>query len=270
VTSSGAGRRGGRVPIPALHVYEWGDAAAAPVVCLHGVAGHGGRFRRLAEDRLATRYHVLAPDLRGHGRSPWEEPWTLAAHVEDLAEAFPQPAAWIGHSFGGRLVAELVARHPRLVERAVLLDPALVVPPDYAQMLSEQELVTDASFASVEDAVEQSLAGLLRRPTKSIEAELRDHLVRDRDGRYRFRYSRAGVAAAYLEVAAPPPAWERAAVPTLVIAGAASKFVSVGEAELYRSSLGELFQLVIVPGGHMVLWDAFEETAAAVERFLAA
>jgi pimeloyl-ACP methyl ester carboxylesterase len=56
--------------------------------------------------------------------------------------------------------------------------------------------------------------------------------------------------------------------PTLVVAAAESKFVSVGEADRYRRSLADCFQLVVVPGGHMVLWEAFEETADAIETFL--
>jgi hypothetical protein len=32
--------------------------------------------------------------------------------------------------------------------------------------------------------------------------------------------------------------------------------------------LGEGLDVVAVPGGHIVYWDAFEETADAVERFL--
>jgi surfactin synthase thioesterase subunit len=52
------------------------------------------------------------------------------------------------------------------------------------------------------------------------------------------------------------------------VVGAQSKIVSAGEAELYRTALGDLLQIVVVPGGHTVLWDAFEETATAIERFL--
>jgi lipase len=82
-----------------LHVHEWGDAAAPPVVCLHGVTGHGERFAQLAEERWAARFHVLAPDLRGHGRSTWDPPWTFEQHVQDLVDTFG-PADWVGHSFG--------------------------------------------------------------------------------------------------------------------------------------------------------------------------
>ena len=60
---------------------------------------------------------------------------------------------WVGHSFGGRLVAELAARDPERVERAVLLDPALQVLPHVAGDLAEMERA-DVSYASVEDAVQ--------------------------------------------------------------------------------------------------------------------
>jgi lipase len=252
-----------------LHLHEWGDADAPAVVCLHGVQAHGRRFRRLAEERLAPGHRVLAPDLRGHGHSGWEEPWTIAAHLADLLESVGQRGAWIGHSFGGRLVAELMAVSPDLVERAVFLDPALTVPPDYAQVLAQQELAADESFASPEEAVQATFAGLLRRPTEVLEEEVREHLVLGEDGRYRFRYSRDAVSAAYLEVALPPSPWERQGIPTLIVAGVASKFVSVGEVEVYRDALDDELEVVVVPGGHSVLWDAFDETADAIERFLA-
>jgi lipase len=253
-----------------LHVHEWGDPDAPTLVCLHGVQAHGRRFRRLAEERLGARFHVLAPDLRGHGRSSWDGPWTLEAHTADLVETFPQRSVWIGHSFGGRLIAELIGLRPELVERAVMLDPALVAPADYSQMLAQQELAGDGSFATVEEAVEQTFAGLLRRPNELLEEEVREHLVRGHDGRFRFRYSREAVAAGYMDLGSPPPAWEREGIPTLLVAGAASKLVSIGEVELYRAALGDLLHVVVVPGGHSVLWDAFDETADAIDAFLPA
>jgi lipase len=252
-----------------LHVHEWGEPGAPRIVCLHGIQGHGRRFRRLAEERLAARFHVLAPDLRGHGRSGWEGPWTLEAHLADLVETFPEPGAWIGHSFGGRLALDLAARRPELVQRAVLLDPALIVPPDYGRLLADEELASERSYATVEEAVEQSFTGLLRRPTPLLEEEIREHLLQGEDGRYRFRYSPQAVATGYVEVAEVPSAIGAARIPTLVVAATHSKFVSLGEVELFRAALGDLFTAVVVPGGHMVLWEAFEETADAIERFLA-
>jgi hypothetical protein len=44
--------------------------------------------------------------------------------------------------------------------------------------------------------------------------------------------------------------------------------VSVGEVEHYRAGLGDKLDVVVVPAGHSVLWDALDETADAIERFL--
>jgi esterase len=251
-----------------LHVREWGDPSAPAVVCVHGVQAFGGRFRRLAEERLADRYHVVAVDLRGHGRSGRDEPCTLEAHLEDLLETCPDPAVWIGHSFGGRLVAELMARAPKQVKKAVLLDPALTVPPDYAAFLAQEELAAENSYATAEDAIEAWTTGLFRAASDPVRAEIGDQIVEDDEGRFRFDYSPEVVAAAYLAIATLPSPWERAGIPTLIVAGLASKFVSVGEVEHYRAALGDKLQVVVVPAGHSVLWDAFDETADALERFL--
>ena len=249
-------------------MHEWGDPSAPRVVCLHGVQAHGGRFRRLAEQRLG-RFHVIAADLRGHGRSGWEEPWTLEAHLGDLVETFPDAAAWMGHSFGGRLVLELAAKRPELVERAVLLDPAIVFPADYTRLLADEELANDVAFAGPEAAIDTAVGDFPETPREIVEEEVRAHLERHEDDRWRWRYSREAVAAGYLEVSRPPPSFDLLRAPTLVVAGEQSKFVSVGEAHLFRRALGDRFELAVVPGGHRVLWDAFQETAGAVERFLA-
>src|SRR5919202_1637206 len=145
-----------------LQLHEWGDRHAPPVVCLHGVTGHGRRFRRLAEERLARSFRVLSPDLRGHGFSDWEPPWTIASHAADVLEtvtaAGVERAAWLGHSFGGRLVLELAALVPDRVERAALLDPAIQLLPNVGFDLAEDHR-RDRAFASPEDAIRARLAG---------------------------------------------------------------------------------------------------------------
>jgi lipase len=254
-----------------LHLHEWGDPAAARLVCVHGVTGHGGRFRKLAEERLARRFHVLAADLRGHGRSTWDEPWDIPTHLADLLETFDEPAAWIGHSFGGRLTMEVAAARPHLVRRAVLLDPAIFVPPFLARDLAE-DARREESFASLDDAVEARIVsgGLAHTPRELVEEEIRVHTVAGEDGRLRYFYSRECVGEAYLQMATPPPPFDALRIPTLLVAGALSKIVSAGEVELYRRALGDLLTVEVVPGGHTVLWDAFEETAAVIDAFLEA
>jgi lipase len=256
-----------------LHAQEWGDPAGRPVVCLHGVLAHSGRFRKLAHERLAA-CRVVALDLRGHGHSEWEPPWDLDTHVDDLRETAAahgiERATWIGHSFGGRLVMELTARAPELVEGAVLLDPAVWVPPEIALQRAEQERI-ERVFASPAEAIETRLAvgNLYHTPRELLEEEMREHLVPAGDGRFRYRYCQSAVVAAYGELSKPPPPFESLHVRTLLVRGALTDVVPEAIADVYRDALGDRIDVVTVPGGHIVLWDAHAETADAIERFLA-
>jgi lipase len=250
-----------------LHVYEWGDSGSPPVVCLHGVTSYGARFERLAEV-LADRYHVLAPDLRGHGHSEWEPPWDLDAHLGDILASVPDgPAVWIGHSFGGRLAAELALREPDRVQRLVLLDPALQVLPHVALDMSELERA-DASYASVEDAVQARYdAGrVLLAPKELVLESDAKHMEAGPDGRLRYRYCKSAVIAAWSIMATVPPPPAR--VPTLIVLGADSWLTLDEQADAYRTALGDLAEIVTVPGGHTVYWDALEETSDALTSFL--
>jgi lipase len=251
-----------------LHVHEWGDPDRPPVICLHGVVPHGRRFRRVAEERLKG-FRVLAFDLRGHGRSTWEPPWTLEQHVVDvlqtMSEAGIERAPVIGHSFGGRLALELTARGA--VERSVLLDPAVWVPPPIALERAEAERA-DWSFASREEALEARRPTARLAPDELLEEELDDHLVQDGDGRWRFRYLQSAVVAAYGELAQHPPDWEHVRIPTLLVVGAETEVVPEIVVDVLQHELGDLLEVVVVPGGHIPLWDAFDQTADAIERFL--
>lgn len=252
-----------------LHLHEWGPPAAPVLVCVHGVTSHGARFRRLAEERLARRFRVVAPDLRGHGRSGWEPPWSLEQHVDDLLESVPSEARlWIGHSFGGRLLLELAHRAPGRVERGILLDPALWVPPPYALNEAESALA-DTSYASVDEAVDARFASgsVHGAPRALVEEDYREHLVRGGDGRYRLRICRSAVIAAWSEMARTPP---QAAlpVPLRIVRARDSGYCPPELASAYGGVAGPNLDAVEIPGGHIVMWDALAETADAIEAFL--
>ena len=254
-----------------LKLHEWGDRHAPPLVCLHGVAAHGRRFRRLAEERLARSFRVLAPDLRGHGFSEWEPPWTIATHAADVLEtvtaAGVEPAAWLGHSFGGRLILELAALAPERIERALLLDPAIDLLPHVGFDLAEDHR-RERVFASVEEAIKARLEGTHATPRAFVEEEAREHLVAGRDGRCRWRYCQSAVVSAYGELCTPAPPPETLRVPTLLVHAGEFGLVRDDHLETYATALGDRLTTVAVPGGHMVIWDAYRETADAVERFL--
>jgi len=242
-----------------LHLHEWGDPSAQPVVCLHGVTGHGERFKRLAEDRW-TGFRVLAPDLRGHGRSGYEPPWTFETHVADLLETIePEQADWVGHSFGGRLVLELAARHPERVRRVVLLDPAIDLLPHVAEFAAASEL-REPVF---EDAVDYRNR---RDETNREDLVLEDvelHCEVLPDGRLRRRTSQAAVVSIFGELASPAPPPETLRAPALLAYAAAYGLVREEHLEAYAHC-----EQLPLPGMHMVIWDAYDEVADAVERFL--
>lgn len=253
-----------------LALREWGERGAPRVVCLHGITGSGGHFRLLAEDWLAEHRHVLAPDLLGHGSSRHEPPWDLDTHLEAiLATVGREPAAWIGHSFGARLAYELAAREPGLVERLVLLDPAILLLPHVALFAAENAR-RDRSYVSFDEAIDRRYeeSQLHRAPRELLEVELREHLLTDDEGSWRYRYSQASVVTAYSTMASQPPPFEAVRIPTLLVLGASSYLPYDGLLDAHRAALGDLLEVVTVPGGHTVLWDALEETAAAVTAFL--
>ena len=247
-----------------LNVHEWGDPESRTLVCLHGVTGHGERFKRLAERRWADRFHVVAPDLRGHGRSGSDAPWTFGTHVADIVETLDalgiDAADWVGHSFGGRLVLELAARHAERVRRAVLLDPAIQVLPHVAAFAAAVEL-RDPVYESVDAFVDARM-----------DEPPRDFVVEDAglgcevlpDGRLRRRTFQPAMVSIYGELASAPPPPETLQAPTLLVHAPAHGLVREEQLAAYADRV----EVLAVPGMHMVIWDAFDETATAVERFL--
>lgn len=253
-----------------LALQEWGDPEAPLIVCVHGIQAHARRFRRLAEERLVPAgFRVVAPHLRGHGDSTWEPPWGIRAQLAEAVELGESlgPAVWLGHSFGGRLVLELAAARPDLVTRAILLDAAVQMRPDAARTEAEEER-GDRSFADAQAffAARREYAQLV--PDAFLEEELAQHVDRGADGRLRMRYCPPAVITMWGELAADPPA--PPACRSLVVVAEEADYTRPEHVVAFRAMLRDDLTVVTVPGDHIVLWDAYDETAAAVERFLAA
>lgn len=253
-----------------LALYEWGEPGAPRVICLHGVRGHGRHFAGLAA-RLPGS-HVVAVDLLGHGASPWEPPWDIRAHCEAILETVGHGrASLVGHSFGGRLAFELAARAPELVPRIVLLDPAILLPGHVALAAAENARL-DASYVSFDELVDRRYdeSQLHSAPRELVEEDLAPHVETGDDGRLRYRYCQSAVVAAYGELASQPPRFENVRLPTLLVLGEQSYLPYDHLLEAHRTALGDLLEVMVVPGGHTVLWDALDETSAAIAGFLGA
>lgn len=254
-----------------LHTHRWGLERPESVVCVHGVGQHGRIYTDLAE-RLVERGHsVVAVDLRGHGDSGREPPWNTETHVADLLETLDslgvERASWVGHSFGGRLIAAAAASAPERTAALALLDPGLGVSPTLALQSAEIERL-DWSFATVDGAVNALLSNgaTVSAKREIVVAYAKDDLRKGPDGRYRFRASPGAAVVAWSEVTLPiPPIVE---VPTLIAVAEASQLQAASQKPRYREALGDLLTEVTVPGGHNLLWESPEETMAAIEEFL--
>jgi lipase len=249
-----------------LHVHSWGDPDAPPLVCVHGVTGHGERFKRLAEERWSAHWHVIAPDLRGHGRSGYEPPWTFPTHIADLLETLDAlgigVADWVGHSFGGRLILELASRHPERIRRAVLLDPAIDILPHIAEVMAELE-GAEPVYDSADDYADRRTDS---PPRELVLADAAQHCELRPEGWLRRHIHQPAVRSIYLELASAAPPPDTLRIPTLLVHAPSYALVRAEHLTAYADRV----EALAVPGMHMVMWDAYDEVADAVERFLSA
>ena len=100
------------------------------MVCLHCSASTSGQWRPLM-DLLADRYHVIAADLYGSGKSaPWpgERPMWIDDQIAFLAPAFERAGEsfhLVGHSYGGAIALKAALSFPAKLKSLVLYEPVL-------------------------------------------------------------------------------------------------------------------------------------------------
>ncbi len=113
---------------------DWGPREAPVIVCCGGVASVAMRFNYLAAD-LSDRFRLVCMDWVGRGRSGWlasEGDYSLATYAEQLRQLIGHlggaPVTVLGSSLGGSAAIEMMARHPRLVDRLILNDVGPHIP----------------------------------------------------------------------------------------------------------------------------------------------
>lgn len=265
---------------------DWGNPEAPTLILLHG-----GRDSCRAWDwvasALAADWHVVAPDLKGHGDSDWSSDgaYPMAGFVLDLATFVAHlgrdRVTIIGHSLGGNIALRFVASHPDLVDRLVAVEgmgPStqtlrrLALPPG-EQLRS---WVTDR----------RTLAGRKPRRYRSIDeaaARLLDgnpHLTADRakhlaaegvraqeDGTYTWKYDNYTRGFAPVDTQRPRDLWREIACPVLLVHGSESWAVeqlSPDNLSCFRNAT-----VAMIDGaGHWPQHDHEPEFLAAVTAFL--
>jgi len=171
-----------------LHYADWGNESASPLILIHGGRDHCRSWDVIARS-LQPHYHVLAPDLRGHGDSDWTRggSYALTEYVYDLTRLVrhigAREVAIAGHSMGGMVGLIYAGTFPDQVSALVVLDGVTVMP--NAKMAPAHERIT--TWAGQLDKLEEraprryatiaQAAAQIRAYNKRLPDELALHLA---------------------------------------------------------------------------------------------
>ncbi len=157
------------------------------VLVVHGLGEHAGRYVKLAMHLTKQGFDCVTYDLRGHGKSEGRRGAIRRAddHLDDLTlvmdavrRAHPQNRLFLlGHSMGGQIAAQVVARRYRPVDGLILSSPALAVKTNLVQRL--QLVIGSALFPglAVHNGVQPDK---ISKSAAVVAAYKADPLVHDR------------------------------------------------------------------------------------------
>jgi esterase len=269
-----------RVNDLALHYLEWGEADAPDIVCVHGYTGSADAFNALAR-QLKDRFHVLAPDVRGHGESAWsaagaygyaDQAGDLAAFVDRLGlDRF----VLIGTSMGGIIAMAYAVAHPQRLRGLVIND----IGPDAeagTQRITQMVGSRPEEFATLDDAMayRREMSPIVAGRSAEDQRELALGVLRQRaDGKWRWKMDPAYIRQR-VERGAPrrPELWPglpALSCPTLVVWGTQSDVLSEAQARRMAGALLHC-ELVEVSGVGHAPTLVEPQSLAAIEHLLVA
>jgi pimeloyl-ACP methyl ester carboxylesterase len=273
-----------------LHYVDWGNDAAPALVLVHGGRDHARNWDWVARD-LRADFHIVAPDLRGHGDSAWAigGMYAVADFVLDIANLIDalgeREVHLIGHSLGGAVALMYAGIYPERVKRLVAIEglgppPAMLEklrarPPwqrmqEWVEQMRSLAARQPRRYASIEAAAER-----MREENSFLSEEQARHLTihsvnRNEDGTFSWKFDNyvRSFAPYRFDVDDMRALWGRIACPTLLVRGAdswASDPVKDGRIEPFASA-----RLVTVPkAGHWVHHDQPGVFLREVRAFLA-
>ena len=284
-------------PAPASHVYfsqrlrlhyiDWGNEDAPAMLLVHGMHDHCRTWDEVAAV-YRERYHVVAPDLRGHGDSQWlvGSSYQYLDYIYDLHQLVRQaqlePVTLVGHSMGGAIAALFAGVYPELVERLVVIEgiglwSAAQPPEPVADKIRAWVDGTRALSARLPRRYE-SLSDAYHRmqqanPQLSEQQAL--HLTvhgsnQNEDGTYGWKYDNYthNFSSAGLSAEDTIGLWRRISCPVLIINADQGLEHRIGHDDtLQHFGAGQLH--VIEGAGHWTYHDRHDEVLALMEAFLA-
>jgi pimeloyl-ACP methyl ester carboxylesterase len=268
-----------------LHCADWGNEDAPPLILLHGGRDHCRSWDFIAQS-LRPHFHVLAPDLRGHGDSDWTKggSYALTEYVYDLTRlvrtlASPQ-VALVGHSMGGMVSLIYSGSFPDKVSALVVLDGVTVLPDakrppahervvKWVDQLDKLHDRAHRRHRTVEDAAAR-MRMYNRRLSRELALHLATHGVRQNaDDTYSWKFD------PYQRATAPQrlwpddhvALWSRITCPTLLM-NAEESFLggsrAAGLADYFREARIE----TISGAGHWLHHDKPNEVLSSIRGFL--
>lgn len=257
-----------RPPIP-LHYAEHGVGGAGPVVLLHGFPLNLGMWDE-AIPALADRYHVIVPDLRGHGETEAPDgPYDIVEFADDVIALLDslghRKVAIVGLSMGGYISLQLLTRSPERLTACILADTS-----GRADTV-ERKLARSAQAEVIRKDGLGAFAKLVLPRMFSVGAFTdRPHLME------RFRQMITSqrpdaVVASLQALASRPEMLEKLKsihVPTLVLVGSEDVATTPQDSRDLAAAIPDA-TLVVLPGaGHMSNWEDPEGFNRAVRTFL--
>lgn len=228
------------------------------------------RFWLGVADMLASRYRLIAYDLRGHGDStPGSGAATMEKHAADLARLCDvtkvSKAIFAGVSIGGYVLFEFWRRHRERVAALILSD---------TRATPDTEEGRAARLKSAEDVQQNGPAAFLDSMVpKLLGQHTRDNRPDVVEGARKMmaKMTATGIVAVQQGMAARPdsaPTLATISVPTLVLAGAEDTLTPLPDSELMRQRIPGSRLEVIPRAGHFAIYEQRNAAGKVVRDFV--
>lgn len=261
-----------------LSYLEW-NPGGEPVLLLHGLGDHALVWAKLGED-LSDRYHVVAPDLRGHGESSKPESGYRSEEIIADLEGLMDRLGWssahvVGHSWTGKLVPIWARQNSARVRSMVLIDPFFIdrIPGWFRITFPLLYRVLPflkgmGPFESYEDAERQARQlKQYRGWTPLQQAVFRGGVEPKPDGRWGSKFTVAARNGIFEDVMQAAGLTEEIAIPTLFVKPEAGLNRTAWQLQPYYKYLTNL-QVRELPGNHWIFLVEPEVCNQAIKGFL--
>ena len=250
-----------------------------PALLLHGHASASSMWERVVSDYLQNTYRCFMVDLPGHGGSakPGVDWYSLQNFTETLfhfcLELNLADLLLVGHSLGGLLGLNLSLDHPCLVDRLILVAPAV-----NGRFLAYLDWLIPLEDLTRRQSIESLVRIYQNSRVLAVPAALNTYAHPRMIFSGSFKHARGAMAqctpqslfGSYKTIRRADLSQRLAGLqlPTLVIVGARDRVVPPGQGRLVAEQAPQA-SLVKIPGsGHLPLDEQPELFDAAVKRFL--